>query len=201
MLINKWIEAGIDILRVLFTLYIFFCFFSIFFNRKKSGVQVTVGVLILVACFGIAVYLRMIPEFLVFTGSFMLLRTYAGGVHLNSFTRCFICSVFVQTLVLLISKQYTILLPVAWVIILGGSILIWGIAPVENINRELDTDEKVHCKRVTVKVLSGIIAFVLVCTLLGMDNMVSLISVTILIVLISQYIGIEKYKIEKKRRK
>ena len=26
-----------------------------------------------------------------------------------------------QTLVLLISKQYTILLPVAWVIILGGS--------------------------------------------------------------------------------
>lgn len=35
-------------------------------------------------CFGIAVYLRMIPEFLVFTGSFMLLRTYAGGVHLNS---------------------------------------------------------------------------------------------------------------------
>ena len=152
-------------------------------------------------CFGIAVYLRMIPEFLVFTGSFMLLRTYAGGVHLNSFTRCFICSVFVQTLVLLISKQYTILLPVAWVIILGGSILIWGIAPVENINRELDTDEKVHCKRVTVKVLSGIIAFVLVCTLLGMDNMVSLISVTILIVLISQYIGIEKYKIEKKRRK
>ena len=152
-------------------------------------------------CFGIAVYLRMIPEFLVFTGSFMLLRTYAGGVHLNSFTRCFICSVFVQTLVLLISKQYTILLPVAWVIILGGSILIWGIAPVENINRELDTDEKVHCKRVTVKVLSGIIAFVLVCTLLGMDNMVSLISVTISIVLISQYIGIEQYKIEKQRRK
>ena len=72
---------------------------------------------------------------------------------------------------------------------------------MENINRELDTDEKVHCKRVTVKVLSGIIAFALVCTLLDMDNMVSVISVTILIVLISQYIGIEKYKIEKKRRK
>ena len=47
MLINKWIEAGIDILCVLFTLYIFFYFFSIFFNRKKRGVQVTVGVLIL----------------------------------------------------------------------------------------------------------------------------------------------------------
>ena len=49
MLLNKWIEAGIDMLHVLFTLYIFFRFFGIFFNRKKRGVQVTVGVLILVA--------------------------------------------------------------------------------------------------------------------------------------------------------
>lgn len=168
----------------------------------QYGFQIGIEMLsCFLVCLGIGIYLRMIPEFLVFTGSFILLRTYAGGLHLNSFTRCFICSVFVQTLVLLISKQYTILLPIAWVIILGGSILIWRIAPVENINRELDIDEKVHCKRVTVKVLSGIIAFVLVCMLLGMDNMVSLISVTILIVLISQYIGIEKYKIEKKRRK
>ena len=168
----------------------------------QYGFQIGIEMLsCFLVCLGIGIYLRMIPEFLVFTGSFILLRTYAGGLHLNSFTRCFICSVFVQTLVLLISKQYTILLPIAWVIILGGSILIWRIAPVENINRELDIDEKVHCKRVTVKVLSGIIAFVLVCTLLGMDNMVSLISVTILIVLISQYIGIEKYKIEKKRGK
>lgn len=76
--------------------------------------------------------------------------------------------------------------------------MIWKIAPVENINRELDTDEKVHCKRVTIKVLSGIIVFTLACTLCGMNDMVSLISVTILIVLISQYIGIEKYKIEKR---
>ena len=35
MLINKWIEAGIDILCVLFTLYIFFYFFSIFFVSAK----------------------------------------------------------------------------------------------------------------------------------------------------------------------
>ena len=168
----------------------------------QYGFQIGIEMLsCFLVCFGIAIYLHMIPEFLAFTGSFMLLRTYAGGVHLNSFTRCFICSVFVQTLVLLISKQCTILLPIAWVIIFCGSILIWKIAPVENINRELDTDEKVHCKRVTIKVLSGIIVFTLACTLCGMNDMVSLISVTILIVLISPYIGIEKYKIEKKRRK
>ena len=168
----------------------------------QYGFQIGIEMLsCFLVCLGIAIYLRMIPEFLVFTGSFMLLRTYAGGLHLNSFTRCFICSVFVQTLVLLISKQCTILLPIAWVIIFCGSILIWENAPVETVNRELDTDEKAHCKKVTVKVLSGIMAFALACMLCGMDNMVSLIAVTILVVLISQYIGMEKYKIEKNRRK
>ncbi len=168
----------------------------------QYGFQIGIEMLsCFLVCFGIAIYLRMIPEFLVFTGSFMLLRTYAGGLHLDSFTGCFICSVFVQTSVLLISKQCTILLPIAWTIIFCGSILIWKIAPVENINRELDTTEKAHCKKVTVKVLSGIIAFALVCTLCDMDNMVSLIAVTIFVVLISQYIGMEKYKIEKNRRK
>ena len=62
MLINKWIVVGNDILRVLFTIYIFFHFFSTFFFKKKSGVQVTIGVLILavwqIDIFGI---IRMIP--------------------------------------------------------------------------------------------------------------------------------------------
>ena len=45
----------------------------------------------LLACFGIAVYLHMIPEFAVVTGIFMMLRSFVGGVHLNSFDACFIC--------------------------------------------------------------------------------------------------------------
>lgn len=48
MLTDKWIVAGVDILRTLFTLYIFFCFFSIFFVKKKRGVQTIAGILILV---------------------------------------------------------------------------------------------------------------------------------------------------------
>ena len=62
MLTDKWIVIGIDILRTLFTLYIFFCFFSIFFARKKRGVQTIIGILILVVwqidIFGI---ISMIP--------------------------------------------------------------------------------------------------------------------------------------------
>lgn len=49
MLIDKWSMLGIDTLRVIFTIYIFFSFFSIFLGRKKRSIQVMVGILILVA--------------------------------------------------------------------------------------------------------------------------------------------------------
>lgn len=151
-------------------------------------------------CLGIAIYLHMILQFLVFTGVFMLLRTYAGGLHLNSYFGCFICSTAVQTLVLLIDSYYTVMLPIAWGIILISSILILNNAPVENINRELDEEEKRYCKKITIKVLAGIIIFLCGCTMAHLNKIVSLVSLTVLTVLISQYIGMIKYKIEKKRR-
>ena len=143
----------------------------------------------------------MILEFVVFTIIFMLLRTYAGGIHLNSFVGCFICSVTVQTMILLINRQYTLICPVSCFIIFGGALLILKVAPVENINRELELDEKKHCKKVTMKVLICIIIFSAGCTFGRMSDMVSLIALTILQVLISQYMGIVKYKFEKNRRR
>lgn len=42
-----------------------------------------------VVCFGVATYLHMIPEFVVYTGIFMLLRTYAGvPLPNNSYNSC-----------------------------------------------------------------------------------------------------------------
>ena len=78
----------------------------------------------LLACFGIAVYLHMIPEFAVVTGIFMMLRSFVGGVHLNSFSACFMCSVTVQTLVLVVNRLYTQPLNAAWgVIVLSLSLI------------------------------------------------------------------------------
>ena len=101
----------------------------------------------LLACFGIAVYLHMIPEFAVVTGIFMMLRSFVGGVHLNSFDACFMCSVTVQTLVLVVNRLYTQPLNLAWGIIVLSSVLIWNMAPVQSINRELDADEKNTAER------------------------------------------------------
>lgn len=109
----------------------------------QYGFQIGLEILsCFLVCFGISLYLHMIPQFLVFTGAFMLLRTYAGGVHLNSYSGCFICSTVVHTTILLVNSHYMIALPIAWGSVLISGALILKNAPVENINRELDADEK-----------------------------------------------------------
>lgn len=154
-----------------------------------------------VVCLSIAIYLHMTPEFIVFTGIFMLLRIYAGGVHMDSFGGCFICSVAVQTISLFISSKYQFTVGNAWNIILISTILIWKFAPVESINRELDSDEKKHCKKVTIKILIGVFVFAGGCTFGGINDMVSLVALTVLVILISQYVGVVKYKIETSKNK
>lgn len=154
-----------------------------------------------VICLSIAIYLHMIPEFIIFTGIFMLLRTYAGGVHLNSFLACLICSVTVQNLVLFIDSTWILPTVIAWVITLISISLIWKCAPVENVNRELDSNEKEHCKKVTMRILIGVFSFTCICTLYGAEKIVSLVAWTVLVILISQYIGVVKYKIEKSKER
>lgn len=151
----------------------------------------------LAVCSVIAVYLHMIPEFIALTVFFMLLRSFAGGVHLNSFWKCFVCSVTVQTLVLILNDLYRFSMRNAWRIIILSSILIFKLSPVQSINRELDNDEKTHGKRAVMKILSALLFFSGCCTLIDNNKMVSLMVYTVLTILISQSLGIVKYKIEK----
>lgn len=151
--------------------------------------------------FFIALYLHMIPQFIVFTAVFMFLRTFAGGMHMNHYLSCFICSIVVQITVMLTNEYFTLKCIIAWIIILVGSILIYKEAPVENINRELDQKEREHCKNVTGKILTGIVIVSAVCTYLNVNNIVSLMALTILVVFLSQYIGIIILKLEKNRRR
>lgn len=51
-----------------------------------------------------------------------------------------------------------------------------------------------------MKIIVGVLIFSVACTLCRMNNIVSLTALIVLVVLISQYIEIVKYKIEKAKR-
>lgn len=147
---------------------------------------------------GTAVCLHMLSEFIVFMVVFMLLRTYVGGVHLNSFLACFICSLVVQTIVLVANHLYEFTLIISWGIIFVSGILILWLTPVENINKKLSREEKEHCRRVTMKILIGIAVLSIYFTIADIKRTVSLIAMTVLVVFISQCVGIIKYMLERK---
>lgn len=152
-----------------------------------------------ITCLAIALYLHMVLEFIVFTCIFVLLRTYAGGVHLNNFWSCYLCSVIVQTAVMIVSDIYMLPIDIAWRVLVIVNILILKYAPVETVNHELESDEKRHCKKNTVKIVAAILTFAVFCTLGSMYEMVSLVAWTVIVVWVSLYIGAVKYKIEKSK--
>ena len=154
----------------------------------------------LFVCFIIAWYLHMILEFLVSSTIFILLRTYAGGVHLNSYKGCFVTPVFVQTLVVICSEIFYFSLNVSWGIVLCSSVCIWIFSPVECISKELDVEEKKHCKNATLKLICCLFFFLVICMVRHAFQIVSLVALTESIVLISQCLGIIKFKMEKKEK-
>lgn len=166
----------------------------------QYGFQIGLEMLV---CFGtcliIAICLNRILEFIISMTLFMLLRTFAGGVHLNNFISCFICSVSVQTFVLYNANKVKLSMKTAWLIIVLSSMLIWLVAPVDNVNRELNRNERFDCKKKTILILIGVIVFTIVCTYINAEEIIALVALTMLVILISQYIGILKTRIEKKK--
>lgn len=71
--------------------------------------------------------------------------------------------------------------------------MVWSI--MQTVKK---TCEKRKRDKVAVKIIVGIYVFAGICTLTGMNAIVSLVAVTMAAVLISQYIGVVKYKIEKR---
>lgn len=160
----------------------------------QYGFQVGLEMLCsLTICCITAILLDMILEFVIFTAIFMLLRTYAGGIHLERFSSCLICSVGVQTLVLFLYSSINLPFSISWTLIVLCSIVIVKMSPVECENRELNCNEKKSFKMITKKIVFGVVLFSIICTLFRRDRIVFLVALILLVVMISQYIGKRKY--------
>jgi accessory gene regulator B len=98
---------------------------------------------------------NMVLQTVIFTISFTVLREYAGGYHAKSRFRCYCISVFIITSVLLVSKLCPAQI-MFWISIstcIPSFIIIFLLAPVENINKPLDNLEIEHYKKLTRNIL------------------------------------------------
>lgn len=79
---------------------------------------------------------------ILFLVCYMPLRSFCGGYHAKTHLRCYIYSVIMITGILLVTKYFTFDYLVYEFFILASLVTILLLAPVEDKNKVLDSDEK-----------------------------------------------------------
>ena len=94
----------------------------------------------------------MIMESIVMIIPFMIIRKFSGGYHADSFGKCLIISSIVIAGALLIGKNiYNGVTLNAFYI--AASILLIIFSPIDSINKRLDDDDKMFCKKITIVIV------------------------------------------------
>lgn len=109
----------------------------------------------------------MLKEGVVFFLAYMPLRSYAGGYHAKTPFRCYMISIFMMITVLWIMRIPFWKAPAITVITVLAAVIILILAPVENINKPLDADEKVVYRQKTIFILGGLIILEILFWIIG----------------------------------
>lgn len=159
----------------------------------EYGFMITIeaGLFILFSLF-VLLYLHMIKEGILFFLIFVPLRSYAGGLHLDRFYSCFALSCLTFSGILLIVRCVHIPMLFSLVGLVVLEIAIYALYPVENINREVDSEENSFFK--TRLKIFLVIDFVIatICVAFKNECFVFLMAMTFFIIVITMILG--KYK-------
>lgn len=164
----------------------------------QQGLNLVLNILttIIIGCFCDMIY----PSIL-FLLCYMPLRSFCGGYHAKTHIRCYVYSVIMITSILLIAKQFTFNLIVYEVLVLLSFMVILILAPIEDKNKTLDSDEKRvfrkrACSIAVLEVLIYHIFLIIRFTNSYKTLSIALFSLSILMIIgrIKNYIQIRNYK-------
>ncbi len=148
----------------------------------------------------IALKMHMVLEYAIFLGIFILVRSYAGGLHLDSFWACFFCSCVVQSGVLLAAKNYQLSKIASLIIILSMVLMIKIIKPVEHANRPLEANAKKYFQKKLNMILRGIFFGSIILFAVDGEKYLSLSALTMIVIVASMIIGKWKQKFDNRKR-
>lgn len=110
----------------------------------------------------IALFLHMIPECLFFFLFFIPMRSFSGGLHLNTYFACFIGSCLILASTLLAVKYLTVPILISLILYLVCAIIILIIGPVNHPNREVDSQEnRVFMRKTYITLLLSLLTAIL----------------------------------------
>lgn len=154
-----------------------------------------IGLCILISSI-IAGILGMMMEGVLFFIIFIPLRSYAGGLHLESYCSCLCLSCLTFSVILLICKAWYIEAGISFFILLILILGSWMMYPVENANRKVDIEENIYFEKRLRKFLHFDLLIAIICLLANKDRYLLLCMVTFFMVDITMIIGKIKNKLQ-----
>jgi len=98
--------------------------------------------------------INKIPETIVFLTVFILLRSFTGGYHADTYAKCSISTLLIYGMVMLFSTYVKVGMIFYITLMIVGLIVIYDKAPVENPNKELTDQEKKKHRRTSLMLFS-----------------------------------------------
>lgn len=127
------------------------------------GVQIILSTLIItIFLLILGIILDKVILTLFFISTFIILRSYTGGYHAESFSGCFVITTLIYLSELLINclllDKYKTVLGMIFVIV--SLVVIYRLSPVEHENNPLSLDEKKKFKKISRITISVIAVFI-----------------------------------------
>lgn len=152
----------------------------------QSGLEMMSCYLISLAA---AAYLHRIPEYLLFSAVFIPIRSYAGGLHLEKFIHCFVCSCLSIIAVILLSDRLELSPIVSTESILIMLLILFILRPVDHKNRPVDEDEQHDFSHKLRFAILGIGVLTIVLFIMGRSHYLTLVMLTLASAIISMVLG------------
>lgn len=157
----------------------------------QIGLEVSLNTIISII---IAVLFHMEMETLIFFTVFALLRSYAGGLHLNTYIGCLICSCMSLLGLLLAVKYLNLDNSLAIEIVCISLLLIKFISPVQDINRPISSSEMQKFGKMLNYSIIKIVIIAVIFYLLKFDRLLLMITATVVFTVGILVLGKVNYK-------
>lgn len=148
------------------------------------------------ANFMIALYFGMVWESVIFLFVFWTLRSYAGGIHLDQFSHCFVFSSCITVATLGAVKYAYVPLGASRFMLTGGVIALLFTEPESDKNRKVDDEDETYFRRKLRQFLLIIVTIYLLFDFMDQRRYAFLIAFTTDIVYAMMILG----KVKNRRR-
>ena len=169
-------------------------YFELYEYGLLIGIEAGICVLVTITE---AILLGMIIEWFFFFMTFIPLRSYAGGLHLNRFSSCLLLSNAVFLLVLGISRKLFMEPDLMFFYIILLFMCIYSLYPIENGNREVTLEENLAIRRKFNKVICGLLLISTIMFILSYEKGLKLQMLTLFMITITMVLGKIRLKYHK----